>query len=138
MTIASIRAALETRLATISALYAMDVAPPQITQHPAAVVIPVSGIYGTSFGGGNTEHRMMITVLVTMASGLALAQTKLDGFLTPTGANSIKAAIEADPDLNGAACSTSVLGYHDYGIREWPGDSGQFWLAADIDIEVYE
>lgn len=90
----TIRAGLATRLATISGLNTYANPPGSITA-PAAVVLMDGDFinYHTAMGGDTFDLQFTVRLLVARTLD-SLSQANLDAYLAPTGASSIKAAIE--------------------------------------------
>jgi hypothetical protein len=131
-TVTEIRNALKTRLATISGLrpYAQMPASPQL---PGAAVALKSFAYSRDFDDG-VLYTFSVWVYVSAGSDVERAQAALDAYLAPSGATSIKAAIEADADLAGTCDWVRVTG-----ATEGPrlvDIAGAQPLAIPIDVEV--
>jgi hypothetical protein len=94
MTIAGIRTALETALATISGLKAFDFAPNAINELPAAYVDIIDTAYHLD-AGGDTVLTVEIVLLASRANGIEAAQSTIDEYIEKSGTKSIPAAIEA-------------------------------------------
>lgn len=93
-TLAQIRAGLNTRLATITGLqtYAYR---PGVPTAPCAFVNGVRDVeYHQTMQTGLVTWPMSVWVLVSAAPPSAEAQADLDEYISPTGTNSIKTAIE--------------------------------------------
>jgi hypothetical protein len=131
--IASIRDGLKTRLATISGLRTHDTAPSQINP-PSAVVVPGDPAirYDSTMARGSDDYLFMVHLFVSFAVDRT-AQDKLDGYLSGSGATSVKAAIEADETLGGVAHFTRVKEVREYGEKDY-GD--QRYLQAVFVVEV--
>ncbi len=74
-----------------------------------------------------------IWVLVGLEPGFNRAQTWLNPYLSPTGANSIKQALDADPRLGGTVSSARATGGGQYGRVDIAGVTA---LGASVRIEV--
>ena len=105
-TMSGLRAAIATRLATITGLRTSATLPDQ-PQPPQAVVYPDRVLYDTAMGRGSDEYTFIVIVIVGRIAERS-AQTSLDGYCNPSGGTSIKAAIEGDPTLGGAALDCRV------------------------------
>lgn len=105
-TMTNLRTGLATRLATISGLRTSATLPDQPTP-PQAVVYPDRVTYDTAFGRGSDEYTFTVLVIVGRIAERT-AQTSLDTYCNPSGATSIKAAIEGDPTLGGNALDCRV------------------------------
>jgi hypothetical protein len=137
MSVSGVRDGIKTRLGTISGLYIHDTAPEAINQLPTILIRPTRGDYERIITGGMT-HVFMLTLLVSIAQGWANAQDQLDGYLSWTGAFSIKEAIEATGTLPDGLSRARVGSYEDYSLKEYPGDSGQYFLGVDFPVTVQE
>src|SRR4051794_12981588 len=95
--VGNIRSAMATALATIDGLRATAYEPDQI-KPPLAVVGDVAINYDETFGSAADRcHKLTIAVRVYVPRANDKAgQDRLDGYVSPTGASSIKAALEAD------------------------------------------
>jgi hypothetical protein len=131
-TVTQIRAGIATNLATITGLRTSALIP-DAPQPPIAVVIPDSITYDTAFHRGMDMFMYTVTVIVGRASDRT-AQTSLDGFCNPTGASSIKTAIETDRTLGGVAQTLRVTDMKMYGSMTI-GDT--VYLTADFSVTVY-
>ena len=137
--LSTIRAALATRLATIalpaggtlraSAAMTGDIHPPQ------AVILPARGqlvTYDVTMEPGVADWSLEIVILVSYGDERA-AQLLEDGFLSSTGAQSIRAAVAADPRL-GATCDYAIVtGASNYGLLDWAGTQ---YLGARLAVTV--
>lgn len=105
MSITDIRDGIATNLATISGLrVASDV--PDNPNPPQAIVQLQNVDYDGAFQGGLTTYSFLVTVLVGRAAERS-AQNKLNAYAS-TGSGGIKAAIESDKSLGGAAYDVTV------------------------------
>ena len=105
MSITAIRDGIATNLATISGLrVASDV--PDNPNPPQAIVQLQNVDYDGAFQGGLTTYSFLVTVLVGRAAERS-AQNKLNAYAS-TGSGGIKAAIESDKSLGGAAYDVTV------------------------------
>ena len=101
---------------------------------PACMIRPRDADFNLTFGAGNmTEYHFEAHVLVSFGPGLAAAQDAIDEYLAPTGAPSIRAAVQADTTLGGIVSLAVVTGWRDYGGKEV---SGVEYLGAVLDLEV--
>lgn len=112
--LAAIRDGLATRLATISGLEAFDTAPGQVNPPAAVVGGPERIEYDLTYGRGADTYLISVMVYASRADQSS-GQELLDGYLAGAGATSIKAAIEADPTLGGAADTARVTMARNYG-----------------------
>lgn len=131
-TVTQIRAALATNLATVSGLRTSALIP-DAPQPPIAVVIPDNITYDTAFGRGLDTYEYTVTVIVGRQSDRT-AQGSLDGYCNPTGAQSIKTAIESDKTLGGVAQTLRVTNMKTYGSMTI---ADTVYLIADFSVTVY-
>ena len=97
-TVSEAAAALKVALLAVPGLRVADWIPDNPSA-PLAVVGISSVTYHRAFAGGDAVHEFIVTLMVGRESERS-AQSKLDGFLSYDGVQSIRAAIEADPTLN--------------------------------------
>jgi hypothetical protein len=136
-TLAALRDGLRDRLTTITSLVGVYTEDPGQVDTPAAVVRMASPaiVYGTSMGPGTNDYSFSILLLVSLAQGPpAIAQ--LDTYLDPTGADSVYAALYADPDLSGVADSSLTTQVANVGLVEYPSGSGITYLGAEVLVSV--
>lgn len=105
-TLTELRTGLAARLATISGLRTSATIPDQVNP-PVAIVSVDSIAYDQSHARGLDEYGFTVTVVGPRIAERA-AQNALDAYLAPTGAKSVKAAIEADRTLGGYAQTSRV------------------------------
>lgn len=106
MSISSIRSGLGANLASVSGLRVSTYIPDDISP-PVAVISAPSITYDTAFRDGLHTFDFNVTVIVGRTSERN-AQGRLDDYADPTGANSVKTALESDPTLGGAAQTLRV------------------------------
>lgn len=104
-----LRDRLQARLATISGLRAHDTIPDQIAVPAAVVGGPDVIEYDYVMARGADRYVIPMRIYVNRANERA-AQDALDGYLAASGPTSVKAAIEADMTLGGAAQVCRVTG----------------------------
>ena len=105
-TVSQVATGLATRLATISGLRTSTYQPEQLNP-PFAFPTLNSIQYHKAFGGGDVVMDWTVNVIVGRYTDRNAFAT-LDGFLSYSGATSIRAAIEGDKTLGGV-CQTLVL-----------------------------
>ncbi len=110
MSIGTIRTGMATRLATISGLRAASTWP-DVINPPLALVEAPSGIYHTTFETAETTYQLDVVILVSMTGGLSRAQDALEPYISPSGASSLRVAVEGDSSLGGAAEYAVALGF---------------------------
>jgi hypothetical protein len=131
MSIAAVMDGLGVRLATIPTLRVYDY-PADSVSAPAAIVrFPEPVAYDLTAGRGTDRATFPVTVLVGKVSDRA-ARDALALYLNGTGARSIKAAVEGDKTLGGAAQSTRVIEASVANFRVGDAD----YLGATFDIDV--
>lgn len=134
--ISSVRDGLKTRLQTISGLRAYDIWQGDIAVPNGGAALvggPREIDFDVTMGRGLDGSMIEVLVLVPNASDRA-AQDKLDTFLATTGAASVKAAIEGDTTLGGAANNCRVAKAHHYGLHSINDVS---YLGVIFDVEVW-
>ena len=117
VTLASIMAGLETRLATITGLNVTDTVPGQITPPYAYVGVPDIPNYRASFSRGSFIPNPTVT-LYTSSKALGEDQLVLASFADVVGANSIPLAIESDRTLGGLGVDCTVTAFRTLGMDE--------------------
>jgi hypothetical protein len=132
--IAALRDALQTRIATVSGLRAYDTWPSPLMP-PAALVRPADPMVEfEEVLGPSTQALYHFEVHVAVGLGdLRSAQDALDGYLSPSGSASVPAAILGDRTLGGLANGTWVRR-----ARQWGSEliSGVEVLGAILDVDV--
>jgi hypothetical protein len=111
--LSDIRDGIATNLATIVGLRTTGYIPGQVTP-PYAIISPDGIEYHKSFHNGFNTYNFTISIVVGQAESRT-AQTILDGYCSPTGATSIKSAIESDKTLAGKAFDLVVSDMRNYG-----------------------
>lgn len=96
-TVSEAAAALKVALLAVPQLRVADFIPDNPSA-PIAIVGISNVTYHRAFAGGDAVHEFIVTVMVGRESERS-AQTRLDGFLSWDGPQSIRAAIEEDPTL---------------------------------------
>lgn len=95
--------------------------------------MPGSIQFDTSFGRGLDEYEFTVMVIVGKVDDRS-SQARLDAFCDPSGAISIKQAVEADRTLGGAAQTLQVTQMRNYQQLS-AGDTT--YLAAEFVVRVY-
>lgn len=100
-TVKQVATAIQTRLATISGLRTYNYQPEQLTP-PVAYPELSSVTYHRTMGNGSALTQMDWTIRVIVGRYTdRTAHDLLDQYLSATGSNSVRAAIEADTTLGG-------------------------------------
>ena len=102
-----VRAALKTRLATLSGLRVYDVMP-EVPVPPCALAGFLDMSFDSAMGRGMDEATVEIDVIVQRMSSRS-GQATLDNFLAGSGAGSVKTAIEGDRTLGGKVDTLRVI-----------------------------
>jgi hypothetical protein len=111
-TVAELRAGLATNLATISGLRTSAFIPDNPSP-PIAIVVPQRIDFDQAMGRGMDEYSFDIVVIANRMSERT-AQTTLDGYCNPSGALSVKTALEIDKTLGGKAFDLRVTDMSTY------------------------
>lgn len=132
MSIANLRTGLATNLATISGLRTsaelIDNPSP-----PVALVNLESVDYDQAYQSGLTLYNFSITVIVGRNAERQM-QRKLDSYIQPDGAQSVKVAVESDRTLSGYAQDLRVTNAGSIGSIQI---NDQTYLAAEFTVTVY-
>jgi hypothetical protein len=131
-TISQMRTGLATNLATISGLRTAATMPDN-PNPPIAIVMPQGISFDTSFGRGLDTYEFVVLVIVGRVDERT-AQNLLDGYCNPTGATSIKTALESDRTLGGQAQDlrvTEMRNYSSVPVGEVT------YLAAEFVVSVF-
>lgn len=105
-TVSQVADGIKSRLGTITGLRTFSYQPEQLNP-PVAFPVLDSVEYHGAFGGGDVRMRFAIFVIVGRYLD-RVAHSNLDGYLSYSGATSLRAAIEGDRTLGGVA-QTLVL-----------------------------
>ena len=111
--VSELRTGIATNLATITGLRTSAFMPDN-PNPPIAVVMPSSISYDDVFKRGMQTYIFNVLVIVGRVDERT-AQSNLDGFVSSTGASSVKRAIEVDKSLGGKAFDTRVTEMRNYG-----------------------
>jgi hypothetical protein len=132
VTVGALRAGLATNLARITGLRASAIQPDNPTP-PQVIIFPTSITFDRTFKRGLDEYAFTVT-LIAGRQDARNGQAIMDGYCAPTGAGSIKTAIEFDRTLGGACQSLRVTELSAYGSTSI-GDT--IYLTADFTVIVY-
>jgi len=103
---ADIHTGLRNRLSTIQGLRVADHLPEQV-QPPMAVIQLQSVTYHRAMNGGLSQWEFVVSC-VAGRMGERFSQTQLDDWIAYSGSQSVRAAIEDDKTLDGAASTLIV------------------------------
>jgi hypothetical protein len=121
-TLAQLRAGLADRLDTIASFKGGYTEAPAQVETPCYIIRWASPAitYATSMGGGSHDYSFSILVLVSLAQG-SPAQSQLDPYLDTSGADSVYAAVDGDPDLGLAGVTAAITTVANAGPVTWAG-----------------
>lgn len=131
-TVSQVADGIKTRLQTISGLRVFNYQPEQLNP-PVAYPSLNSINYHRSFQGGNVEMDWSVLVIVGRYLD-RVAHQQLDGYLSFSGATSIRAAIEGDTTLGGVV-STLILS-DSTDISSLSSNDAEF-LQIELSLTVY-
>lgn len=131
MTLQAIREAIAANLSTISGLRTSAFVPDN-PNPPVAIVIPRNIAYDSAFQRGADELTLDI-LLIGHRMSERTAQNTLDSYVQSSGSTSVKAAVESDRTLSGAAFDVRVTDLTNYG----PVSIGETqYLSATFSVSV--
>ena len=121
-TFPAVRAAVATYLQT--AITGLRATPNRFLQvnPPMAVIAPQTGTlirYSQTFDA-ETDYNLRAIILVSEGDSTQ-GQDLLDAYLSPTGSQSVYAAVQADPTLGGAVSYAAVIEATGYGLTNFNG-----------------
>lgn len=131
--LADVREALVSNLSTITGVQwsAYMLANPTL---PYGEIVPAETEFDLAMDRGLDRYVLTVRVFVGQMSDIG-AQKNLDEFLAGSGARSVKAAVEAAPDLGGACDDlrvTGVSGYRQFVFEGKPPALGAEWRVEVI------
>lgn len=126
------RVGLATNLGKIAGLRTSPTIPDD-PKPPIAVVKPNSITYDLSFARGVDEYEFLVLLIVGRVDERT-AQNRLDGYCAPSGATSVKQAIESDKTLGGFAYDLRVREMRNY-QQVTVGDVT--YLSAEFVVQVF-
>jgi len=101
---------------------------------PMAVIMPATGTfisYARTFDG-ETDYTLRAIILVSEGDSVS-GQDLIDTYLSPSGANSVYAAVQADPTLGGQVSFAAVIEATAYGLMNF---NGVDYLAAHLTTQI--
>jgi hypothetical protein len=131
-TVNQIKDGLKTALSTIPGMRVYDYQPDQVNP-PFCFPILEEVTYHGAMGAGNIVHQFTVQVVVSRQSERA-AQDKLDGYLSYSGTQSVRSAIEADRTLGGIVqdlICTSARNILNFDANDTT------YLSVDFQVTVY-
>ena len=123
---------LQAALATITGLRVFDHVPDNWAT-PCAFVVPDTIEYWNAFSGGDATHNWTATVVVGRQSDRS-SQRQLFEYMSYSGTNSVRAAIETDRTLGGVVQSLLVARAENVRMVT-QGD--QYYLAVDFAVRIH-
>jgi hypothetical protein len=111
--VSELRDGLKANLATVTGLRTADTVPDNPSP-PIAVVFPQGVTFNNAFANGMNTYTFSVYVIVNRVSERS-AQNSLDAYISGTGSNSIKRAVESDKTLGGKAYDVRVSEVRSYG-----------------------
>ena len=124
---------LKTAIQTVPGLRAFDYQPDQVNPPFAFPTLDEIRYHQTGMASGGVVMDFTVTVIVTRASERT-AQDALDNYTAFSGAQSVRAAIEADRTLGGV-CDDLIVGSASNFTNIDANDT--LYLAMDFKVTVY-
>jgi hypothetical protein len=130
--IKALRDGLKTRLATLTGLYTHDTIPDDVYPPAAIVGFPTAVRYDFAMRTPVSRYTFPVRLIAGRVAE-AEGQDKIDDLVSPDGALSVRAALDADPTLGGVAQSSRVVEARDFGVYEVAGVG---YIGGELEIEV--
>lgn len=131
-TLTQIRTGLAANLATIPGLRTTATVPDDISP-PIAVTFTSTITYDETFGRGLDRYEFSVLVIVGRVDART-SQNTLDAYCAPSGASSIKTAIESNRTLGGIIQDLRVTEMRNYGASNIQSVD---YLTAEFVVTVY-
>ena len=132
-TVSQIHAALATKLATISGLRTSSYEP-AVLNTPVAWPWLTSMQYHAAMGVGLIEYGFTVSVVVARLDART-GQASIDGYASPTGASSVRVALETDRTLGGVVDDCLVVSFDGTQILQ---NNGAEYISALFNVKVYD
>ena len=132
-TISQVKDGLKTRIETISGLRAFDYQPDQVNPPFAFPTLDTITYHQTGMASGGVVMNFTVTLIVNR-SVERTAQDELDKYMSFSGAQSLRAAIEADRTLGGV-CDDLIVTNAENLTNIDANDT--LYLAVDFKVTVY-
>ena len=131
MSLSIVRAALKTRLETISGLLVYAEVPESISKFPVAIIDMASADYDVEVTSTTVDWHFRVLLLLGDRDSKT-AHTTLDGYLAKSGATSIKAALEGASvgDTFPAVKRAENIGFTSY--------RGTTYIGAEFIVDVID
>jgi hypothetical protein len=131
-TISEVKQGLANRLATIPGLRSFAYQPDQLNP-PIAYAMLDNITYNRAMQLGAVEYQFTVTVVVARATERP-AEAAIDGYTSPTGTSSVRAAIEGDRTLGGKV--STLIVETATGIQTLSANDADY-LSVDFTVRVY-
>lgn len=131
MNVSAVMDGLGTRLASISGLRVYDYPPDSVSPPAGVVSYPDPLDFDATMGRGADRMTVPIHIIVGRVSDRA-ARDALAAYMAGSGVKSVKAAIEADGTLGGAADSSRVVSVSGLDLSV----GGVSYVAATFSVDV--
>ena len=131
-TIGDAKDGLVARLQTVSGLHVFVASPESVNEFPAAVVSVPDLQYHNALAANTLRHLLRVLLLLSHPGSNTEGWSELDSYLSPTGAKSIRAAVEGDRTLNGKVDDAEVTSARKIGPLELQGST---YLSAEFSVE---
>lgn len=132
-TISQVKDGLKARIETISGLRSFDYQPDQVNPPFAFPTLDTITYHQTGMGTGGVVMNFTVTLIVNRAVERT-AQDQLDQYMSWDGAQSLRAAIEADRTLGGV-CDDLIVTNAENLTNIDANDT--LYLAVDFKVTVY-
>lgn len=134
MALKDIREGVGTRLKTIDGLKVYDKIEGRVAT-PAAVVEPGDPAitFDEAMGRGLDAYRLRVVLLLAFQADTHTSDA-LDAYIAPSGAGSVKAAIEGDRTLGSTVADCRVVDATNYGEYSF---GGQSYVGVTFNIEAW-
>lgn len=123
--------------ANLKAIPGCQVSPYMLSSptHPCLYVLPHSEgvLYDQAMLRG-VDQWMLSVVAETTMGGDRAAQELMDEFMAPSGAKSVKAAVESDRTLGGTVDDLRVVSASGYSVRPREGGGAVLWVEWAVQI----
>jgi hypothetical protein len=132
-TISQVKDGLKTAIQSVSGLRAFDYQPDQVNPPFAWPTLDNITYHQTGMASGGVVMNFTVTLIVNRASERT-AQDALDQYMSWSGTQSLRAAIEADPTLGGVCDTLIVTGAENLTNID---ANDTLYLAVDFKVTVY-
>lgn len=130
--VSQLRSGIAANLASIAGLRTAAIVPDQVNP-PVAVILPDGITFDRTMRRGMDEYGYRVLLIVDRVDWRT-GQQAMDAYCAPSGPSSVKAAIESDRTLGGAAQDLRVSEMRNYGTNQI---NGADYLTAEFVVTVY-